>query len=156
MLWNIYCIIWIGNHSNYITVYNLSFCCRIERHKKRNKMTLKNLAVIFAPTLLRPPQQNGLMEVKRLPGQREAVELLIKNFDTLLTWSKSLITIFKYLKLYNFNYYNFMIIVKIIVTVIIIIYSLRLWVSEWVLCRCFVLMAEGSILKCRRILLYYQ
>lgn len=48
-------------------------------------MTYKNLAVIFAPTLLRPPQQNGLMEVKRLPGQRGAVELLIKNYETLLT-----------------------------------------------------------------------
>jgi len=48
-------------------------------------MTYKNLAVVFAPTLLRSPQQNGLMEVKRLPGQREAVELLIKHYDTLLT-----------------------------------------------------------------------
>lgn len=58
---------------------------RIEKCKRHNKMTFKNIAIVFAPTLLRSPQHNSLVEVKRLPGQREAVELLIKHFKTLLT-----------------------------------------------------------------------
>ena len=45
-----------------------------------NKMTARNIAVVFAPTLIRSPNtSDNFTDMKRLPEHREIVELLILN-----------------------------------------------------------------------------
>lgn len=48
--------------------------------KSTNKMDAKNLSLVFAPTLMRSPDNVGeLSAVQKLPQQRKAIELLITN-----------------------------------------------------------------------------
>ena len=51
---------------------------RIERFHHVNKMTAKNLAVVFAPTLIRSPNQaDQFTDMKRLPEHKDIVEMMI-------------------------------------------------------------------------------
>jgi N-acetyl-gamma-glutamylphosphate reductase len=55
---------------------------KVELFHHVNKMTARNLAVVFAPTLIRSPNQtiaDQFTDMKRLPEHREIVELLISN-----------------------------------------------------------------------------
>ena len=53
---------------------------RIERFHHMNKMTAKNIAVVFAPTLIRSPNQaDQFTDMKRLPEHKEIVEMMIVN-----------------------------------------------------------------------------
>lgn len=53
---------------------------KIERFHHVNKMTAKNLAVVFAPTLIRSPSQGDqFTDMKRLPEHKDIVEMMIVN-----------------------------------------------------------------------------
>ena len=47
-----------------------------------NKMTAKNLAVVFAPTIMRSPNESDkALEIEELPAQQKIIEILIKHND---------------------------------------------------------------------------
>ena len=55
-----------------------SLLCRVHMMKTANRMDAKNLSVVFAPTLMRSPENTGeLSAVHKIPQQRKAVEHLI-------------------------------------------------------------------------------
>lgn len=55
--------------------------------KATNKMDAKNLSVVFAPTLMRSPDNTAdLSAVQKLPQQRKAVEMLITNCHKLFQY----------------------------------------------------------------------
>lgn len=54
---------------------------RVDSNSDANKMTARNLAVIFAPTVMRAPEVNIL--VQDLPLQRTFVEYLINYHEIL-------------------------------------------------------------------------
>ena len=55
--------------------------------KMANKMDSKNLSLVFAPTILRSPDNTGdLSAVRKLPQQRKAVELLISQCHKLFQY----------------------------------------------------------------------
>lgn len=55
--------------------------CRVSASCDYNKMTAKNLAVIFAPTIMRSPNEND--ELQEIPAQQKIVEILIKHTHTI-------------------------------------------------------------------------
>lgn len=66
--------------------YYVSFLCphRVQRSKDSNRMDCKNLAVVFAPTILRSPYTNsGIMAMQKLPEQKKAMEMLIEYYPLL-------------------------------------------------------------------------
>jgi hypothetical protein len=55
--------------------------------KSANRMDAKNLSVVFAPTLMRSPENTGeLSAVQKLPQQRKAVEMLITDCHKLFQY----------------------------------------------------------------------
>ncbi len=47
-------------------------------------MDCRNLAVVFAPTLLRSPYTNsGIMAMQKLPQQKKAMEMLVEYYPLL-------------------------------------------------------------------------
>ena len=50
---------------------------RVNAHSESNKMTASNLAVVFAPTIMRSPHESD--EIQDLPSQRKIIEILIKH-----------------------------------------------------------------------------
>ena len=55
---------------------------RVCLHSEINKMTAKNLAVVFAPTIMRSPNESDkMLEIQELPAQQRIVEMLIKHTD---------------------------------------------------------------------------
>jgi len=42
-----------------IVIIALLLCCRVSKNEDKNKMTLKNLATVFGPTLLRPAARHS-------------------------------------------------------------------------------------------------
>ena len=58
--------------------------CSIQLLQEDNKMTASNLAVVFAPTMMRSAD-NDLAFMKDLPQQTKLVEALILNSDTIFS-----------------------------------------------------------------------
>ncbi|XP_036411375.1 beta-chimaerin isoform X1 [Megalops cyprinoides] len=56
---------------------------RVTAFQKENLMSAENLAVVFGPTLLRPPDQSTLASLSDMRQQRLLVQLLIENEDIL-------------------------------------------------------------------------
>lgn len=62
----------------FITLSPFLILCRVHMMKTASKMDAKNLSVVFAPTLMRSPENTGeLSAVHKIPQQRKAIELLI-------------------------------------------------------------------------------
>ena len=75
------------NSSKNMTDYFSLPLSRVQMMKGTNKMDAKNLSVVFAPTLMRSPDNTGdLSAVQKLPHQRKAVELLITNCHKLFQY----------------------------------------------------------------------
>lgn len=56
----------------------------VQRESKKNRMDSKNLAVVFAPSLMRPPANaDQLSAMMKLPEQKKITELLISHYDVL-------------------------------------------------------------------------
>ena len=58
-----------------LTLYHF----RVTEHRKENRMDATNLAVVFAPSIMRSPYGSGIMAVQKLPEQKKAIELLISQ-----------------------------------------------------------------------------
>ena len=58
----------------FFTLYRVQLKCA------ENKMTARNLSVVFAPTLMRSPDESSSL-IKDLPLQRNLIEYLILNYD---------------------------------------------------------------------------
>lgn len=57
---------------------------KVQEHKLKNRMDSKNLAVIFAPSIMRPPtNQDQLIAMMKLPEQKKITEILITNYSIL-------------------------------------------------------------------------
>ena len=69
----------------YIMVFNslnLWHNFRVDSHSSDNKMSARNLAVVFAPTLMRAPSEDKIL-VQDLPIQKYFVECVILKHDLL-------------------------------------------------------------------------
>ena len=56
----------------------------VQRESKKNRMDSKNLAVVFAPSLMRPPANaDQLSAMMKLPEQKRITELFISHYDVL-------------------------------------------------------------------------
>lgn len=56
-------------------------------HQQQNMMNAENLAIVFAPTLLRSPETDPLFSLSAVKYERELIELLIINHSVLFIWS---------------------------------------------------------------------
>eukprot|EP00026_Physarum_polycephalum_P004986 Phypoly_transcript_05012.p1 GENE.Phypoly_transcript_05012~~Phypoly_transcript_05012.p1 ORF type:complete len:624 (+),score=137.22 Phypoly_transcript_05012:112-1983(+) len=69
-----------------IVRYLVSFLCRVTAKSSVNLMTPQNLAIVFAPNLLRPPYEGqegiGIM-MEDTPYANELLQLFINNYDAL-------------------------------------------------------------------------
>ena len=55
---------------------------RVDSHSSENKMSARNLAVVFAPTLMRAPSEDKIL-VQDLPIQKYFVECMILKHNVL-------------------------------------------------------------------------
>eukprot|EP00731_Ephydatia_muelleri_P028454 Em0020g98a len=66
--------------SHYNTLkYLIRHLHKVTEHRKENRMDATNLAVVFAPSIMRSPYGSGIMAVQKLPEQKKAIELLISQ-----------------------------------------------------------------------------
>ena len=65
-------------HNNQLTLYH----SRVTEERKENRMDATNLAVVFAPSIMRSPYGSGIMAVQKLPEQKKVIELLISQYST--------------------------------------------------------------------------
>lgn len=60
--------------------------CRVQEHKQWNRMDSKNLAVVFAPSLMRPAANaDQLSAMMKLPEQKKITDLLISYYPGLFS-----------------------------------------------------------------------
>lgn len=52
---------------------------RVQEQSKKNRMDATNLAVVFAPSIMRSPYGSGIQAVQKLPEQKKVIELLISQ-----------------------------------------------------------------------------
>ena len=77
----------IEHHPCCITMkYNamFPFCsCRVTEYQHKNMMNPENLAIVFAPTLLRSPENDPLLSLTAVKFERELIELFIMYYKLL-------------------------------------------------------------------------
>jgi len=60
--------------------YLISHLGKVSEAHEENSMSVSNLAIVFGPTLLRPPAAHELtMDFNDIPFQKEAVQFVITN-----------------------------------------------------------------------------
>ena len=64
--------------------YLMAHLHRVSERHSRNMMSAENLAIVFAPTLLRSPESDPLSGLTGVKYERELIELLIENSTRLL------------------------------------------------------------------------
>jgi len=64
---------------------DLQYYCfhRVTEHQQQNMMSAENLAIVFAPTLLRSPETDPLISLSAVKYERELIELLILHHSVL-------------------------------------------------------------------------
>jgi hypothetical protein len=62
------------------------FFRRIHEQKAKSKMNARNLSVVFAPTLMRSPDENTSL-IRDLPLQRDFIEYIILHNHILFSYS---------------------------------------------------------------------
>ena len=50
---------------------------RVTEHQQQNMMSAENLAIVFAPTLLRSPETDPLSSLTAVKYERELIEFLV-------------------------------------------------------------------------------
>ena len=79
-----------SSYLTYMKTYMKDFSLsplRIHMMKSANRMDARNISVVFAPTLMRSPENTGdLSAVHKLPQQRKAVEILITHCHKLFQY----------------------------------------------------------------------
>ncbi|XP_061648894.1 N-chimaerin [Phyllopteryx taeniolatus] len=63
--------------------YLMAHLKRVTQNEKYNLMNAENLAIVFGPTLMRTPDLDAMTALNDIRYQRQVVEVLIKNVDTL-------------------------------------------------------------------------
>ncbi|XP_078118925.1 N-chimaerin isoform X2 [Sander vitreus] len=63
--------------------YLMAHLKRVTQNEKFNLMNAENLAIVFGPTLMRAPNLDAITALNDIRYQRQVVEVLIKNEDTL-------------------------------------------------------------------------
>ncbi|XP_034740981.1 N-chimaerin isoform X2 [Etheostoma cragini] len=63
--------------------YLMAHLKRVTQNEKFNLMNAENLAIVFGPTLMRGPNLDAMTALNDIRYQRQVVEVLIKNEDTL-------------------------------------------------------------------------
>ena len=71
-------VLFLANITHYYYACNL----RVESYSSDNRMSARNLAVVFAPTLMRAPSHEKIL-VHDLPMQKYFVECIILKHDVL-------------------------------------------------------------------------
>ena len=67
---------------NYETLHHLcQHLVRVVDHCETNKMEIRNLAIVFGPTLVRPADDNMLSMVTDMSHQCRIIESILTNFD---------------------------------------------------------------------------
>jgi len=66
---------------NCLSVFCL--CCRVSEHQQQNMMSADNMAIVFAPTLLRSPETDPLISLSVVKYERELIELLVLHHNIL-------------------------------------------------------------------------
>ena len=57
---------------------------RVTEKQSKNMMSAENLAIVFAPTLLRSPESDPLTGLTSVKYERELIELLLEHQNRLL------------------------------------------------------------------------
>lgn len=80
---------------------NCIIVTRVTEHKAKNMMTSENLAIVFAPTLMRSPDSDPMLNLMSVGAEQKSVELLISCARELfLKWSKTLMSDWSILQWY--------------------------------------------------------
>ena len=85
------CMYFFVSLKTHIRIYNNKKCSncyggcdfRATEHQQRNMMSSENLAIVFAPTLLRSPETDPLTSLTASKYERELIEMLISNQTSL-------------------------------------------------------------------------
>ena len=55
----------------------------MSEHQQQNMMSAENMAIVFAPTLLRSPETDPLISLSVVKYERELIELLVLHDNIL-------------------------------------------------------------------------
>lgn len=82
----------------------VGFVYRVTERQQKNMMNGENLAIVFAPTLLRTPETDPLTSLTAVKFERELIEILIgeqaRIFDT---WNLEQPRIYKFVHKVNYE-----------------------------------------------------
>lgn len=56
---------------------------RVSEHQQQNMMSAENMAIVFAPTLLRSPETDPLISLSVVKYERELIETLVLHHNIL-------------------------------------------------------------------------
>lgn len=76
------CGVWDVVESYHHSCITIFIFCRVQELSKENRMDATNLAVVFAPSIMRSPYGSGIMAIQKLPEQKKVIELLISQCNT--------------------------------------------------------------------------
>lgn len=74
-----------------ILIYLLKFLITVEQHSDINKMNTSNLAMVFAPNLLRPKDQSMQDVIIDTPAASQVMEFMIINFNEIFSDSEKIV-----------------------------------------------------------------
>ncbi|CAN0339068.1 unnamed protein product [Discosporangium mesarthrocarpum] len=78
-------MLWTVPNANYncLSRFLFGFLEKVARHSGTNRMTSENLAIVWAPNILRPKDDNPFATLRDLKFQIETVRWMIDRFDDL-------------------------------------------------------------------------
>ena len=66
-----------------LTLCVIIYLSRVSDHQQQNMMSAENMAIVFAPTLLRSPETDPLISLSVVKYERELIELLVLHHNIL-------------------------------------------------------------------------